>query len=102
MENNENYNLSDVDAILNSIPQGLVINTDLNEEDILKETEDLIYGKNENTISSNNLDFLQTNDEQLKEIDKIDITNLDNNLNNMLNYKEDIDDKNEIIKKKKP
>ena len=102
MENNENYNLSDVDAILNSIPQGLVINTDLNEEDILKETEDLIYGKNENTISSNNLDFLQTNDEQLKEIDKIDITNLDNNLNNMLNYKEDIDEKNEIIKKKNP
>ena len=102
MGDNENYNLSDVDAILNSIPQGLVTNTEINADQILKETEDLIYGKNENTISSNNLDFLQTNEEELKEIDKIEISNLDQNLNNMLNYKEEILEKNDKIKKKNP
>jgi hypothetical protein len=34
MDENENYNLSDVDAILNSIPQGIVANTDINADEI--------------------------------------------------------------------
>ena len=100
MDENENYNLSDVDAILNSIPQGLVTNTDINADEILKETEDLIYGKTDNSISNNNLDFLQTNEEQLKEINKINLTDLDN-LNNILNAKpENLEEKKEEEEKK--
>ena len=100
MDENENYNLSDVDAILNSIPQGLVTNTDINADEILKETEDLIYGKTDNSISNNNLDFLQTNEEQLKEINKINLSDLDN-LNNILNAKpENLEEKKEEEEKK--
>ena len=101
MDENENYNLSDVDAILNSIPQGIVANTDINADEILKETEDLIYGKTDNSISNNNLDFLQTNEEQLKEINKINLSDLDN-LNNILNAKpENLEEKKEEEEKKK-
>ena len=72
----------DIEEILNSIPQGEVENTDLNADEIIKETDDYILEQNDNKISNNNINIIQFNEGTLNEMNNINLHEILNNKEN--------------------